>query len=40
MKRTFQPNNNKKSKTSGFMARKGTATLKNRRAKGRKVLAK
>ena len=31
MKRTFQPNNKKKSKTSGFLAR---------RAKGRKELAK
>ncbi len=38
MKRTFQPNNNKKSKTSGFMARKGTATLKNRISKGIKLL--
>lgn len=40
MKRTFQPNNRKKSKTSGFMARKGSNILKNRRAKGRKELAK
>ena len=40
MKRTFQPNNNKKSKKSGFMARKGTNVLKSRRAKGRKQLAK
>ena len=40
MKRTFQPNNRKKSKTSGFFARKGTNVLKSRRAKGRKQLAK
>jgi len=40
MKRTLQPNNRKKSKTSGFRARKGTNVLKNRRAKGRKELAK
>lgn len=40
MKRTFQPNNRKKSKTSGFLARRGTTILKARRAKGRKELAK
>ncbi len=40
MKRTFQPNNNKKSKTSGFMSRKGKNVLKSRRNKGRKELAK
>ncbi len=40
MKRTFQPNNSKKSKTSGFLARKGTKVLKARRGKGRKELAK
>ena len=40
MKRTFQPNNRKKSKTSGFFARKLTNVLKTRRAKGRKVLCK
>ena len=40
MKRTFQPNNRKKSKTSGFMSRKKTGVLKSRRAKGRKELAK
>lgn len=38
MKRTFQPNNRKKSKTSGFLARRGTTVLKARRAKGRKRL--
>ena len=40
MKRTFQPNNKKKSKTSGFFSRKGTSVLKSRRTKGRKELAK
>lgn len=40
MKRTFQPNNRRKSKTSGFFARKGSNVLKSRRAKGRKQLAK
>ncbi len=40
MKRTFQPNNNKKSKKSGFLSRKGTTVLKSRREKGRKELAK
>ena len=40
MKRTFQPNNRKKSKTSGFFARKGSNVLKSRRAQGRKQLAK
>lgn len=40
MKRTFQPNNSKKSKTSGFLSRKGKNVLKSRRAKGRKELAK
>lgn len=40
MKRTFQPNNKKKSKTSGFLSRKNTSVLKNRRNKGRKELAK
>ena len=39
MKRTFQPNNSKKSKTSGFLSRRGTNVLKARRAKGRKVLS-
>lgn len=40
MKRTFQPNNRKKSKTSGFFSRKGSSVLKSRRSKGRKELAK
>ena len=40
MKRTFQPNNKKKSKTSGFFSRKDSNVLKTRRSKGRKELAK
>ena len=40
MKRTFQPNNSKKLKVSGYIARKGTNVLRSRRAKGRKKLAK
>ncbi len=40
MKRTFQPNNRKKSKTSGFLTRKDSKVLKLRRSKGRKQLAK
>ena len=40
MKRTFQPKKKKKSKTSGFLSRRGTNVLKARRAKGRKELAK
>ncbi len=39
MKRTFQPNNRKKSKTSGFLNR-STKILKARRSKGRKELSK
>ena len=38
MKRTFQPNNRKKSKTSGFLNR-SVKVLKSRRAKGRKRLS-
>ncbi|MBR3362935.1 MAG: 50S ribosomal protein L34 [Bacilli bacterium] len=38
-KRTFQPNNRKKSKKHGFFARMKTRILKSRRKKGRKVLA-
>ena len=38
-KRTFQPNNRKKSKKHGFFARMETKIIKNRRKKGRKVLA-
>jgi ribosomal protein L34 len=39
MKRTYQPNNHRKSKKLGFMARKETKIINNRRKKGRKVLA-
>ncbi len=38
MKRTYQPNNHRKAKKQGFMARKDTDILKNRRKKGRKNL--
>ena len=40
MKRTYQPNNRKKSKTHGFFSRKDSNVLSNRRRKGRKTLAK
>ncbi|MCI8346379.1 MAG: 50S ribosomal protein L34 [Bacilli bacterium] len=40
MKRTYQPNNRKKSKKHGFFARKLTNILKSRRKKGRKRLCK
>lgn len=40
MKRTFQPNKQKKSKTHGFRSRKEGNVLSNRRKKGRKELAK
>ena len=40
MKRSFQPNNKKKSKVSGYFSRKNTNVLKSRRSKGRKELAK
>ncbi|MGL4662107.1 MAG: 50S ribosomal protein L34 [Culicoidibacterales bacterium] len=43
MKRTYQPNKRKHSKTHGFRARMKTTSgrkiLKNRRAKGRYVLS-
>ena len=39
MKRTYQPNNRKRSKKIGFLARIKTSVIKRRRRKGRKVLA-
>ncbi len=39
MKRTYQPNNRKKSKKQGFFARMKTKIINNRRRKGRKVLS-
>jgi len=39
MKRTFQPNNRKRSKKQGFLARTKSKIVANRRRKGRKVLA-
>lgn len=40
MKRTFQPNNRKKKKAHGFLKRQATKINKQRRAKGRKKIAK
>ena len=39
MKRTYQPNNRRKSKKIGFMARMKTKIVNRRRRKGRKVLS-
>ena len=39
VKRTYQPNNRRKSKKLGFMARMKTKIVNNRRRKGRKVLS-
>lgn len=39
MKRTFQPNNRRRSKKMGFLARAKTKMIASRRRKGRKVLA-
>ena len=39
-KRTFQPNNRRRSKKMGFFARMQTNIIKRRRKKGRKVLAR
>lgn len=40
MKRTYQPNNRKKSRKMGFFARMKGNIIKKRRAKGRKRLSK
>ncbi len=40
MKRTYQPNNRRKKKKLGFMARMKTNIISKRRKKGRKVLSK
>ncbi len=40
MKRTYQPNNRRRSKKQGFLARMKTSIIRNRRRKGRKVLAR
>ena len=39
MKRTYQPNNRRRSKKIGFLARAKSSMIKRRRRKGRKVLA-
>ena len=39
MKRTYQPNNHKKTKKQCFMARMETKIINSRRKKGRKVLS-
>lgn len=39
MKRTYQPNNRRRSKKIGFLARAKSSIIKRRRRKGRKVLA-
>lgn len=38
MKRTYQPNNRKKAKKRGFLARIKTGIVARRRRKGRKAL--
>jgi large subunit ribosomal protein L34 len=40
MKRTFQPNNRKRSKKQGFLSRMKTKIIKRRRKKGRKILSR
>ena len=40
MKRTFQPNNRKRSKKMGFLARMKSKMISSRRKKGRKVLSR
>ena len=39
MKRTYQPNNRRKSRKLGFLARMKSGIVNRRRKKGRKVLA-
>ena len=39
MKRTYQPNNRKRSKKMGLLARAKTKIISSRRKKGRKVLS-
>lgn len=39
MKRTFQPNNHRRTKKQGFFARMKTKIINRRRRKGRKVLS-
>lgn len=39
MKRTYQPNNRKKSKKHGFMARMKAGLVNRKRRKGRKSLS-
>lgn len=39
MKRTYQPNNRRRSRKQGFFARMNTNIIKKRRKKGRKVLS-
>lgn len=39
MKRTYQPNNRRRSKKQGFLARVKTKIINSRRRKGRKVLS-
>lgn len=40
MKRTYQPNNRRKSKKMGFLSRIKTKIVSSRRKKGRKILSK
>jgi ribosomal protein L34 len=40
MKRTYQPNNHRRSKKMGFLARIKSGVVARRRRKGRKVLSR